>query len=60
MRKTFDAILDIIVLAILIYTILATIDVILWRFILTLLGCGAMFNNIKYIYTQNKKSKKNK
>ena len=60
MRKVFDAIMDILILGVLVFTVLMTIEPIMWRFVLTLAGCGAMFNNCKYVYTQKKKSKKKK
>ncbi len=60
MRKTFDALIDILILAILVFTVLATIESVAWRFILTIAGCGAMFNNCKYLFNEKKKAKKKK
>jgi hypothetical protein len=58
MRKIFDAAIDIIILAVLVFTVLTTVDDVLWRYILTIAGCGAMFNNCKYLYNEKKKTKK--
>ena len=58
MRKIFDALLDIIILAILVFTVLATVDVLIWKYILVIAGCGAMFNNCKYLYKEKKKKRK--
>ncbi len=60
MRKIFDAAIDIIIIGVLIFTVLATIDDIPMRFLLTVAGCGAMFNNCKYLFNEKKKSKKKK
>lgn len=60
MRKIFDAIMDILIIGVLVFTVLMVVEPIAWRFILTLIGCGAMFNNCKYLYCQKKKSKKRK
>lgn len=60
MRKIFDAILDIITLAVLVFTILLVVDDVFMRYLLTIVGCGAMFNNCKYLFNEKKKSKKKK
>ena len=54
MRKIFDAILDILILAVLVFTVIATVDNVVMKYILSVVGCGAMFNNFKYIYTLKK------
>lgn len=60
MRKIFDAILDVIVIAVLVFTVIAVVDDVVMRYILAVVGCGAMFNNFKYIYKVNKKIQKDK
>lgn len=60
MRKIFDAILDVITIAILVFTVMAVVDDVVMRYILAVVGCGAMFNNFKYIYKVNKKIQKDK
>lgn len=54
MRKTFDAMLDIIVLAILVFTVIVAVDDVVTKYLLTVVGCGAMFNNVKYLYSRRK------
>lgn len=54
MRKSLDAILDIITIAILVFTVIVTVDKPLIVFLLTVMGCGALFNNVKYIYDKKK------
>lgn len=58
MRKSLDAILDIIVIAILVFTVIVTVNEPLKVFFLTFIGCGALFNNVKYVY-DNRKHKPN-
>ena len=60
MRKVFDALLDILTLAVLVFTILLVVEDVPMRFLLTVVGCGAMFNNCKYLFNEKKKSKKRK
>lgn len=60
MRKIFDALLDVITIAVLVFTVMATVDDVVMRYILAVVGCGAMFNNFKYIYKVNKKIQKDK
>ena len=62
MKKKFtrlDAIIDIIILALLIFAVMMTVDDNIMKFILTVAGCGAMYNNVKYAIakTQTKKQK---
>ena len=62
MKKKFtriDAIIDIIIIALLIFTVMITVDDNIMKFILTVAGCGAMYNNVKYAIakTQTKKQK---
>lgn len=59
MRSSLDAILDIIVLAILIFTVIITVNEPIMIFLLTVIGCGALFNNVKYIYDKKKHDKGN-
>ena len=54
MRKSLDAILDIITIAILVFTVIVTVDKPITVFLLTVMGCGALFNNVKYIYDKKK------
>lgn len=58
MRKTVDAIFDIIILAIYVFTIILIVDDVVMRYLLTIVGCGAMFNNFKYLYDKKKLEKK--
>ena len=65
MKKKFtrlDAIIDIIIIALLIFTVMITVDDNIMKFILTVAGCGAMYNNVKYAIakTQTKKQKEKK
>lgn len=65
MKKKFtrmDAILDIIIIALLVFTVIITVDDNIMKFILTVVGCGAMYNNVKYAIakTQTKKQKEKK
>ena len=60
MRKIFDALLDVITIAVLVFTVMAVVDDVVMRYILAVVGCGAMFNNFKYIYKVNKKIQKDK
>lgn len=65
MKKKFtrlDAIIDIIIIALLVFTVMITIDDNIMKFILTVAGCGAMYNNVKYAIakTQTKKQKEKK
>ena len=62
MKKKFtriDAIIDIIIIALLIFTVMIAVDDNIMKFILTVAGCGAMYNNVKYAIakTQTKKQK---
>jgi hypothetical protein len=60
MRKNIDALLDIIIIAVLVFTALVTIPSAAMRFMLAVVGCGAMFNNCKYLFDFNFKRRKNK
>lgn len=65
MKKKFtrlDAIIDIIIIALLVFTVMITVDDNIMKFILTVAGCGAMYNNVKYAIakTQTKKQKEKK
>jgi hypothetical protein len=54
MRKVFDAIVDIIILAMLVYTVIVTVDNTFIKYVLAVVGSGAMFNNFKYLYDVKK------
>lgn len=65
MKKKFtrmDAIIDIIIIALLVFTVIITVNDDIMKFILTVAGCGAMYNNVKYAIakTQTKKQKEKK
>ena len=65
MKKKFtrmDAIIDIIIIALLVFTVIITVNDDIMKFILTVAGCGAMYNNVKYAIakTQKKKQKEKK
>ena len=45
MRKNIDALLDIVIIAVLVFTILMVVSNGLIKFLLIVAGCGAMFNN---------------
>ena len=65
MKKKFtrlDAMIDIIIIALLVFTVIITVDDSIMKFILTVAGCGAMYNNVKYAIakTQTKKQKEKK
>lgn len=55
-----DAFIDVIILAVYIFTIsILVVDPII-RYILIIAGCGAMFNNFKHVIKRNKNKKKKK
>lgn len=58
MRKVFDALIDIIILALLVFTAMVTINNVFMRYLLCVVGCGAMFNNFKYLYKVRKDKSK--
>ena len=58
MRRIFDAIFDIVVIAILVFIGMAVINNVFMRFLVAVVGCGAMFNNFKYVYDVKKREKK--
>lgn len=55
MRSVFDALCDIIILAILVFAVICNVEPVFMKYILTIAGCGAMFNNMKYLYFERKK-----
>ena len=59
MRKIFDAIIDILILAVLIFTVVCCVEDVFMKYILVVVGCGAMFNNVKYLYCEHKCKNKN-
>ena len=54
MRKTFDALVDILIIAILVFTVIVAVDNVFIKYILAVAGSGALFNNIKYLYKHYK------
>jgi hypothetical protein len=54
MRKVFDALIDIIVIAVLVFTAMSTINDVFMKYLICVVGCGAMFNNFKYLYEVKK------
>lgn len=54
MRKTFDALIDIIIIAILVFTAMITVENVTMRYMLVVAGSGALFNNVKYLYNHFK------
>ena len=60
MRKVFEEVLDIITLAVLVFTVIYYVEPVFMKYLLTVVGCGAMFNNIKYLYCQSKVNQQNK
>lgn len=53
--KKFDVIIDILIIVILLYTVLMTVSDPMICFVLALLGFGAMYNNVKYLFKKNNK-----
>lgn len=60
MRKNIDALFDIATIAVLVFTVLMIVPDGFMKFLLIVAGCGAMFNNFKYLFNLNKKKRKNK
>ena len=60
MRKNIDALLDIVIIAVLVFTVLMVAPDGLIKFLLIVAGCGAMFNNCKYLFDVNFKKKQKK
>lgn len=60
MRKNIDALFDIATIAVLVFTVLMVVPDGFMKFLLIVAGCGAMFNNFKYLFNLNKKKRKNK
>lgn len=60
MRKNIDALLDIAIIAALAFTVLIVVPDGLIKFLLIVAGCGAMFNNCKYLFDMNFKKKTKK
>jgi hypothetical protein len=54
MRKTIDALIDIIIIAILVFTAMVTVESVAMRYMLVVVGSGALFNNVKYLYNHFK------
>lgn len=50
MRKTFDALIDIIIIATFVFTVMITVENVAMRYMLVVVGSGALFNNVKYLY----------
>ena len=60
LRKNIDALFDIITIAVLVFTVLMVVPDGFMKFLLIVVGCGAMFNNCKYLFNLNFKKRKNK
>ena len=60
MRNNIDALFDIATIAMLVFTVLMVVPDGFMKFLLIVAGCGAMFNNFKYLFNLNKKKRKNK
>lgn len=58
MRKNIDALFDIATIAVLVFTVLMVVPDGFMKFLLIVAGCGAMFNNFKYLFNLNKKKRK--
>ena len=59
-RKNIDALLDIVTIAVLVFTVLIVVPDGFMKFLLIVVGCGAMFNNCKYLFDINFKKRKKK
>lgn len=59
-RKNIDALLDIVTIAVLVFTVLIVVPDGFMKFLLIVAGCGAMFNNCKYLFDINFKKRKKK
>lgn len=57
-RKNIDALIDIIIIAVLVFTVLIVVPDGFMKFLLIVAGCGAMFNNCKYLFSSIKRKKK--
>jgi hypothetical protein len=57
-RKNIDALFDIATIAVLVFTVLMVVPDGFMKFLLIVAGCGAMFNNCKYLFNLNKKKRK--
>ena len=55
-----DAIVDIIIIAALVFTVMVVVPDPIMKYILIIAGCGAMYNNVKYVIKSNKKKKAKK
>jgi hypothetical protein len=55
-----DAIVDIIIIAALVFTVMVVVPDPIMKYVLTIAGCGAMYNNVKYVIKSNKKKKDKK
>ena len=55
-----DAIVDIIIIAALVFTVMVVVPDPIMKYILVIAGCGAMYNNVKYVIKSNKKKKAKK
>ena len=54
MRNTIDALIDIIIIAMLVFTAMITVEDVAMRFMIVVVGSGALFNNVKYLYNHFK------
>lgn len=54
MRKIIDALIDIIIIAMLVFTAMITVEDVFMRYMIVVVGSGALFNNVKYLYNHSK------
>ena len=59
-RKNVDTLIDIIIITMLMTTALIVVTSPAIKFLLITVGCGAIFNNCKYLFDINFKKRKNK
>ena len=58
-QQRIDSLFDIATIAILIYTVIVIVSNPLIKFLLVMVGAGALYNNIKYVIQSSKKEKEN-
>lgn len=55
MQKIIDALFDIVTIGVLVFTVLLVVNDVFMRYLLVIVGCGAMFNNCKYLFNLMKR-----
>lgn len=55
--KIMNVLIDIIIIAVLVFTVLVTVSSPTMRFLLAVVGCGAIFNNCKHLLNLRKERK---